>query len=168
MLIVINIFCIRVGSWGHFLLNCNWSWQERISFSCETLYSRSCNSIHADNSNSDWPGLPLTFSTLHFDLCTDLQSPSPSEVLCLRADLVHFLIIIYVTFKIFFWFFLYLFPGQQWLSCAELEWRVRSKTVNGAGSLWGNKRQHHRPWFLLSLINLSFVFSSLKFVLCEV
>lgn len=109
-----------------------------------------------------WPSQPST-------LTSALTSSHPLPLRCcvlalIRSFFNHHL----CDFQDNFLFFLYLFPGQPWLSCAELEWRVRSKTVNGAGSLWGNKRQHHRPWFLLSLINLGFVFSSLKFVLFEV
>lgn len=155
--------------WSILFLICNILYRKHF-FSCETLYSKSCNYIHADRSKWDRPEWPLTFSTLHFDLCA-LTSTHPLPLRCCVVVLIHsFLIIIYLILRIiFFSFFLYPFPRQRWLSCAELEWRVRSKTVNGAGSLWGNKRQHHKHCLLFSLINQSFVFfSSLKFVHGEV
>lgn len=128
--------------------------RERNLFSCENLYSKSCNYTHPGIDPSDlWPSQPSTLTSVHW--------PPPTLSLWGVFALIRSFLIIVIFFKddffFFFLFFLDPFPGQQWLSRAELEWRVRSKTVNGAGSLWGNKRQHQSHCLLFLPVNRSFV-----------
>lgn len=79
--------------------------------------------------------------------------PSPSEVLCLLADSFWVFYFNFIFLFIFiFYFYTSVFSFHTFsvarfcgFSCATLEWRVRSKTCDGADSLWGNKPAQGTP-----------------------
>lgn len=93
------------------------------------------------NQGMNWPGRPPTFWTLltfHFDLClsTGLLAFRLLRGVVSSRWFVHFLFFVYLSVAM---------ALLLWFSRAALEWRVRSKTVAGADSLWGNKPSHRTP-----------------------
>lgn len=127
--------------WGHFIFKLKFF--TRTDYSWKTLY---CNYVHAlpVTSKQTWPGWPLTFSTLQFDLCLSTDpSLRPIPPRCRVFMLIRS---IYFYYRNFICILILCFHGNGLrFSRAALEWRVRSKTINGAGSLWGNKPAQRTP-----------------------
>lgn len=157
---IVNSMCEEV--WGILFWNWNETLKKRLILLSNivhiifhlinsTLLTRKQSRI-LSNKGKNGPGWPLTFWTLltfHFDLClsTGLAALPTLWGVVSSCWFVWFLFFtffyIYITYYVLFCFCL--LPWPRWFSCAVLEWRVSSKTVDGADSLWGNKPSHRTP-----------------------
>lgn len=132
-------------------------------FSSEILYSKSCNYIYADKSKWDRPGWPLTFSTLHFDLCA-LTSTHPLPLRCCVFALICSFLMIYIILKIVFFFLFVPVSGATVVKlqslneeCAQKPWTERAHS-EGTSANTTNTALRLTSWITVLFL------SSFKFV----